>query len=203
MKQIHIASVDGFLGDPLKVRHECLAQDFGVSREFQGLLYPGVVDVVDQSLLSEVESGLKEIHGDECKIKMAFFRLSVAGQDTPTWIHQDDECDKYAFVLCLTRPQFCEGGTAFWKHNRLGLDSYPMRCEANRLGMYRDADFVRQLNSDGQSSDAWTMTGLHQMKFNRVVTYRSNIFHSRWPRMASGTNKDDGRLILAGFYDVQ
>ncbi len=201
MSNIHLASIDNFLDNALVVRSEALKQDFDVATEFQGLSYKGVVPVVDPVVLAGIALGLAELHGRPVKLDMTFYRLSKAGEDTPTWIHQDNSCSPFAAILHLTRPQFCVGGTAFWKHRRLGIDALPM-SEFERLaaGMVVDEQFCADINKDGQTTDAWDMVALAPMKFNRMVVFPSNLFHSRWPQFAEGRNKDDGRLILVSFH---
>lgn len=196
------AVADDFFKNAFNVRAFALAHDFNVAPEFQGHRYKGCVPVADPKLLSELEAGLAKIHGAPCKVTLAFFRLSLHNEDTPVWIHPDSSCDEMAAVVYLTRPLYCYGGTAFWKHRGLGLDYYPDMADCELNSIVPGQWLAEQVNQDGQSSDAWEMTGLVSMKFNRLVTYPTKLFHSRYPKESFGNNQDDGRLILAAFYSI-
>lgn len=199
---IHIASIDNFLKDPFKARRFALSHDFSKPVQFQGHTYPGVVPLSDPELLAEIEAGLTKVHGTTAKVSLSFFRLASFGEETPAWIHSDNSCDKYAAVIHLTRPQFCAGGTAFWKHRKHGWSEMPKEWELPHHGVVFDQPFIDGLNRDAQTTDAWDMVGLMPMAYNRCLTYPSSLFHSRWPKESFGTDKDDGRLIIGCFYDT-
>ena len=200
---VTIAIADGFFKDPMKLRECALGNDFNVAPEFQGHNYKGAVPVVDPDVIREIETGLGAVHqGKKCVVSLAFFRMSLEGEDTPAWIHPDSSCDSHAAVIYLTRPRFCFGGTAFWRHRELGWDALPQGPELEEEGVVLTDEFMSGLHQDSGDIDKWEMTGLAQMKYNRLVTFRSNLFHSRWPKDPFGTNYDNGRLILGCFYSI-
>ena len=174
--------VDDFAPNPQQVRLLALGSDFG-TYPFQGVMYKGVGGSNQPNLEKEIARALGPV-----KLVLSFFRLGTPGNDPTTYIHADRNCAEWAGVLYLSRPQDCRGGTAFWTHPEHG-DRVPAQADWTRL------------NSEGADESLWKMNGLAGMKFNRFVAYRSDLFHSRYPKEAWGTGPTDGRLIWTCFFN--
>lgn len=127
--------------------------------------------------------------------KMEFFRLGTKEEAPTTYIHADNACAKNAAVWYLSdAPDDLVSGTAFWRHRASGR--YEL-SESDRT----DADLLASLDADGADEAKWQMVGLVGQKFNRLVIYPSNLFHSRYPKDAWGTDASNGRITFACFFD--
>ena len=195
----NILVVDSFLENPSAARKAAsdIQPDVGQKWEGDGGTYYGCRQV-PEPLRQEIEAGLSKLFAPHfVKVKLAIYRLATAGQPTPVAIHADSSLAEDAFVLYLSNPSLKQnGGTALWKHRELGLESrYQL--------MSIDESTARFLNEEGARPERWQMIGLLPERFNRLVSYRADWFHSRWPLEAYGRSFFDGRLVVAGFYDIQ
>lgn len=125
-----------------------------------------------------------------------FFRLTLADDVLPTFIHDDAAMARRTGILYLNTQRTCQGGTAFWRHRSSGLVAHPTDDELAVLG--GDA-FIEQLRSDGLDESKWEQTGMVEMKWNRLLMFDSRLFHSPYPRQGWGSSVDDGRLIQVYF----
>ncbi len=123
---------------------------------------------------------------------LSFIREAYDGFDNDLNIHADGiidgkKCD-IAKVLYINNPEgVTENGTSFWKHHFHGLEL------PNDVS---DEEFDRMLIQDANNPDLWEQTGYVKSKPNRLLTYNSNTFHSKWPK-----NIDHGRrVVLVAFY---
>jgi hypothetical protein len=123
--------------------------------------------------------------------------------------HFDGPC--VAAIAYLNLPDQCCGGTAFFRHRATGLVRFPDRMTAahlgiiKRLGLASPRDLQKLVSeSPAQpkgfieaSSDEWERIGHVEMKFNRMVIYDGQIFHSGIiPKGAFGTSREERRLTL-------
>jgi hypothetical protein len=133
--------------------------------------------------------------------RLSCFRLNLQGELPHSWVHSDDICARYATVLYLNRPEQCRGGTAFWKHVKLGINYLPSRTQLQRLGEKVD-DFYKEMEQDWKDLSLWKQIEFVPMKWNRFITYPTCFFHSRYPFEGFGKGPEDGRLIWICFYDI-
>lgn len=161
-------------------------------QEWEGHIYKGIGLGYSPELFWDTLS----IHlGRQVVPKMEFFRLGTKEEAPTTYIHADNACAKYAVVWYLSEAPDCMvAGTAFWKHR--ASDKHEL-SESDRA----DADFIKALDADGADESKWVMTGLCGQRFNRLVTYPANVFHSRYPKDAWGETAADGRIVYTAFYD--
>lgn len=131
--------------------------------------------------------------------KLSCFRLNLAGEFPHSWVHSDDICAKFASVLYMNPPHQCKGGTAFWRHNQLNIDRLPSLAELGDKGV----SYYQAMEKDWKNLGLWDQIGFVAMKWNRFITYPTNLFHSRYPFEAFGKTSEDGRLIWVCFYDVE
>lgn len=187
---------DNFASDAVEVRRAVI--DGGFKKEIgpDGAEYTGI------SLYPVPHWHERIAQLIRCSIvpRLSGFRLNLAGEFPHSWVHSDDICASYASVLYMNPPEQCQGGTAFWKHAGLGLDHLPSKPELAKQGLYADS-FYKLIEREWKVKEAWTQYGMAEMKWNKFITYRTNLFHSRWPFEAFGSGPEDGRLVWVCFYD--
>lgn len=181
-----ITVVDNFYEHPEQLRASALQHDFAPV-EYKGVTYHGIA--APNVLKLEDFPGMR----GRCKTVLSFFRLTLANDPVTTFIHADSDEADYAAVLYLNTSEQCRGGTAFWQHLCFGDWHYKNEMPST---------LAKQVNSDGMSDLHWKLNRIVTMQFNRLLTYPGNLFHSRWPKEGFGTNKNNGRLIYAAFYNL-
>jgi hypothetical protein len=127
--------------------------------------------------------------------RLEYFRLGTKEDSATTYIHADSGCARNAAVWYLSEPpDGVVAGTAFWKHKETAKWGVDVNDREN-------ADLLAKLDADGSDESKWVMTGLSGQKFNRLVTYPTDIFHSRYPQDAWGNDASDGRIVFTCFFD--
>lgn len=188
---------DDFAPDAEAVRNSVINGAFSTETGPDGGKYTGI----SQYPVPTWPDRIGELIGQKIVPKLSCFRLNLAGELPHSWVHSDDICAKYASVLYLNRPEQCSGGTAFWKHEQLGIDRLPSRADLEARGV--DADgFYKGMDRDWKDLGLWKQTGFVAMKRNRFITYPTCLFHSRFPFEGFGKGPEDGRLIWICFYDL-
>jgi hypothetical protein len=124
--------------------------------------------------------------------------------------HYDDFCDA-AGVVYLTKPEFCAGGTSFWRHRRTGLVRVPDTLEDEWAA---DAIFTTRSSSvealvrncldeampdpgpgfPSKMTEWWQPELLIPMRWNRLVIYDSRLFHTPDVPQRFGTTNEERRL---------
>lgn len=138
---------------------------------------------------SEMFEFLKE---DGHKLILTFIREAYDGFDNSARIHADNiimgEKTALAKVLYINNTEVVtENGTAFWKHHKYG---------AELPEDVTNEEFDRLLLEDSNNLELWYQTDFVESKPNRLLTYNSNQFHSKWPaNIAKGR-----RVVLVAFY---
>lgn len=176
-----ILVVDNAVADPIALRTRAFAEGVAFTElSIQGDgVYPRSCIVEIPELVEEVERTI----GRKLSTVGTGFRLCYGGETPQSFVHADMAYGTISAVLYLTLPDHCQGGTAFWKHKFTGKES-------------NDG-----LIQDWKDPDMWEQTRLVDMKFNRLVVYPSDRFHSRWPQEAFGTGPENGRLTAVGFFN--
>lgn len=128
------------------------------------------------------------------------FRVSLAGDRARQDIHVDPGRD-WGGVLYLNPPEQCRGGTSFFRHKELGIEAMPLKPEEIRSYGYRDYEHMRRsiVETDGQDRGRWDLTMTVPMRFNRLVLFRSNLWHSFAENF--GDSVENARLIQVFFFD--
>jgi hypothetical protein len=122
----------------------------------------------------------------------SFIRRAYKGFDNDWRIHADNvinlQQSALATVLYINEPEgVTKNGTAFWSHNKYGHE-LPKDVS--------NEEFNRLLSEDSNNIELWEQTGFIAAVPNRLVTYNSNYFHSKYPaEITEGT-----RIVLAAFY---
>lgn len=195
MKINHL-SFDDFHRSPLAIQRVAKTLTYG-PQEHEGHTYHGIglgyeVEGMD-SLIAAV------VGAASAKVDMEFFRLGVSAADLTDYIHADSSISRWAAVWYLSEaPKGVVAGTAFWRHKGTGLTEMPTD-EWIVKNFSSVPDFVKMIRADANDESKWEMTDLVGQKFNRLVFYPTQRFHSRFPQQAWGKDVSDGRLVWTGF----
>lgn len=193
-----ICQFEDFAPNASEVRKAVTAGPFATHQGPDGAMYTGISDCSVSDWPKLIEKAI----GAEIDVKLSCFRINYAGEQPHSWVHSDDICAKYASVLYLNPPEQCNGGTAFWRHEGLGVDRLPTKEQLTKGGFHADW-FYDMMTREWKELKWWKQVGFVPMKFNRFITYPTSLFHSRFPFEGFGTTPADGRLIWICFYDVR
>ena len=123
---------------------------------------------------------------------LSFFRVSTDELDTSWRIHSDlnikGEKPDRALVLYLSPREKEElHGTALWEHAIYG-NQIPSDIS--------NEEYDKMIKIDANNLDKWRLNTVVGYEYNRVVSYPSSYFHSKYP------NKSwkNGRKIYVMFY---
>ena len=199
MKQ-QIIVVDDFYDDGMAVRDLALSLEYPVHEEMvysgrssaKALINPGIVSVISKLVAHPLAPSPKSANGH--------FRISLADDKPSQDIHVDPGRD-WAGVLFLTLPEHCRGGTCFWRHKRLGIEQMPDDpAEIARHG-YKSFEEMRISLAEGDGMDRykWEQTMTVPMRFNRLVLFRSWLWHS--PAVNFGDRPENARLTQVFFFN--
>lgn len=185
--------VDDFLPHPHVIRNEVISLGFK-DEFFEGVTYHTVnADYRPPEIVRE----LARLYNRAVQIHVAAFRQGKKGSPLHNLVHSDNSCATFASVLYLNLLPDCVGGTAFWRHRATGWDSQPTEDQLKDAGLT-----IEEFGRDWHNADAWEMTSLAGMKFNRMITYPTTMFHSRWPWEGFGDTEENARLIHAMMFDL-
>jgi hypothetical protein len=114
---------------------------------------------------------------------LSFFRKSPAGQTEPHFIHTDADMGEWSAILYLSPDPPAEDGTSFWTHR-----------ETNAV----ESAVPHERSEEGRSTEGWILRRTVSAKFNRLVVFRSTLFHSRAIH-ANWGDGDEARLTQVTF----
>lgn len=103
---------------------------------------------------------------------------------------------QFAVLHFFCDPKF--GGTAFYRHRSTGFETLtPERLDAHRA--FLDRDVARHPPPPGYvtgDTPIYQQTAAFEARFNRILVYRSRVFHSGQVAAAAGLSRDprQGRL---------
>ena len=186
--------VDGFYTDVDAVREFALQQDFSVKGN-----YPGnrTVSFLNNSIKETIERIVSPHAG-----KVTYWaedRYTGAYQYTTSrersWIHSD-QTTNWAGVCYLTPNAPLNSGTALYRHKETGLERAALLPD----GSY-DKETMDRVYKDSRDMSKWDMVDMISNKFNRLVLYRGDIFHSSMEYF--GKDKYTGRLFQTFFFNTE
>ena len=134
------------------------------------------------------------IEGKEIKNILSFFRIATDKLDVSWRIHSDlnikGEKPDRALVLYLS-PREKENlhGTALWEHDVYGRE-LPKDIS--------DTDYDKMIKVDANNLDRWRLSTVVGYEENRLVSYPSSYFHSKYPNVSW----EEGRKVFVMFYKV-
>jgi hypothetical protein len=111
---------------------------------------------------------------------LTFFRQSPEGQVEPNFIHSDAMMGDVTAILFLTPTPPKGDGTAFWRT----ADTYEDHGPLDKVAMADRAN--------------WVQWELIEARFNRLLLFKSDLYHSRALEANYG-HGDDARLIQVAF----
>ncbi|MFY0656237.1 MAG: hypothetical protein JXR12_05735 [Neptunomonas phycophila] len=183
--QTNLIIVDDFLNNPHEVREYALAQEFTESGN-----YPGKRTEPDEneSVLNTIKDILRPHAGEVTQILGKQYQHTTSAMKS--WVHADTY-NTWAAVLYLTPDAPPCGGTGLFRHKETGLYSHPR--DNPRL-----AD---EISADGSDMSKWELVELVANKFNRLVLYRGDLYHSSMNYF--GRTWEDGRLFQVFFITTE
>jgi hypothetical protein len=179
----NVIITDNFYSDPDRVRQFALSQEFKVRGNFPGsrtqsFLDQGTKDAI-QSILWNAAGEITEWNAMDGLT--GSFEIATA-QDR-SWIHTD-HFNTWAGVCYMTPDAPIMGGTGLFMHKRTGATM------AAQLEAYEAQDMTK-----------WDMVDRIGNRYNRLVLYRSDLFHTSLDYF--GQNLQDGRLFQLFFVTTQ
>jgi hypothetical protein len=196
-----IIIIDDFYSDPNKIREYALNQNY--PQPDDNYTYPG----------KNSENGFYpiELHQKFEKIlnrklipapRNGYFRISLEKDSYKQYIHVDPNWEFGA--VCYLNPPYQsidEGGTSFWIHNETRMEKLSTsNAECEFYGCSSQKEFwYTTVYGDGLDPSKWTRYLLATMKYNRIVIFRSNLWHSH--NYNFGNSLENGRLVQLFFFN--
>lgn len=154
---------DNFFDEPKKVRRAALNLGFTAPNP-RGV--GGFAWRCDVPVMSEIVEKLEAIWGFAINPLRAEIRYTLESAEEISArrgiiCHSDAGVSDYTAVIYLSRPQDCKGGTAFFEHK-------PTKSRSFVAG---------KSMVDFKSIGDWAEYYCADMKFNRIATYNSAIYH--------------------------
>jgi hypothetical protein len=140
-----------------------------------------------------VSSKISLLEGAPVKNILSFFRVATNLLDTDWDIHSDLKINgqqpNRAIVLFMSPSQSESelSGTAFWTHKEHG---YKLSNNTS------NEEYDKVLQRDSNDKDKWELNTVIGHKENRLISYPSSYFHSKYPNKSW----EDGRVVFVMFY---
>lgn len=183
--------------DFLKLQKQCTQEI-----KFEGVERGDHVYFVAQTpefLEEKILQTLEEIHYKKIEIAISFLRIANSKIDLNWRIHCDNGNvggkfnPSHGAVFYITHDSNNLNGTAFWKHKKFGYT-----CPTD----FDNEDIQKKLMPDKEDATKWDLSSIIGGVENRLVTYPAKYFHSKYPRVISGKNIQESRIIMALFYRI-
>ena len=196
-----IIIVDDFHPNPDEVRHTALTADYPQpedsctypGRNSHQNYYPPEIHQAFETLLNKKLTPAPN---------NGYFRISLEKDSFRQDVHVDPNWE-FGAVCYLNPPEQCieEGGTSFWKHNKTGMEYCPTTTETAKLWGYphEKEAWWTTVYGEGLDRSKWTRYLLSPMKYNRMVVFRSDLWHSHSYNF--GDCFENGRLVQLFFFN--
>lgn len=187
--------VDDFYGiDPMIPRNFALSQEFSEYGNYPGQRTRSFhYDDLKRSIQDIIWSAGGKITQFEELQYNASFQYTTAKDSS--WIHAD-QTTMWAGVCYLTPDAPLSSGTGLFKHKETGLYG----AAYDESGNY-DKEIMDIIYRDSRDMSKWDMVDMVSNKFNRLVLYRGDLFHTSLDYF--GTDKNDGRLFQTFFFNTE
>tara|TARA_R110000782_G_scaffold247187_4_gene333946 strand:+ start:572 stop:1153 length:582 start_codon:yes stop_codon:yes gene_type:complete len=190
---VNSVCVDNFYNDVDAVREMALSMEFGVTGN-----YPGnrTVPVYNEDVKNLINKIIRPYAGE-----ITYWQSEYTGafqyttQRDRSWIHAD-QTTRWAGVLYLTPDAPLTGGTGLFRHKETGLEG----AVRNADGSYNET-VMNEIYKDSQDMTKWEMTDFVGNKYNRLILYRADNFHTSLDYF--GRDINDGRLFQTFFFDTE
>jgi hypothetical protein len=179
---------DHLLAKPGEYRAQALAQEFK-TYDFGHCVFHGIAAgdparecLIDWAPARPLVEWIRVVF-PMLKPDLTFFRKSPLGQEEPNDIHTDIDMGDWTALLYLN-PEPPEGdGTTFWTHR------------ATQTG---ESTIPHERSVEGRDRAAWDMRRHVAGRYNRLLMFRSSLFHSRAILENYGAG-DGARLVQVVF----
>lgn len=198
---MNLIVIDDFYKDPDTIRYMALNAEY---RDVRQLNYPGYQSVhtftsdAMRKKFGEILSRPLDIPKDS--VIFGKFRIMLKETGSRLKVHIDGDCD-WTGVLYLNPPETCEGGTAFFRHKRTGLEG-PVHGESLKFYGFDSWEDLEKniIEQDTLKAEAWEETSFVGMKYNRLILFKGGeMFHCH--THSFGTAKADGRMTQNFFFN--
>jgi hypothetical protein len=196
-----IIIIDDFYSDPDKVRNIALNSSY--PKPDDGYTYPGK-NSKDVYYPDELHSRFEKILNKKLipSNPNGYFRLSLETDEFRQDVHVDPVWE-FGAVCYLNPPEqsIDEGGTSFWIHNKTKMESCPKTNDEAKIYGYsseKEAWFTT-VYGEGLDRTKWTRYLLSPMKYNRIVIFKSDLWHSH--NYNFGNSLENGRLVQLFFFN--
>ena len=203
MKQVVIW--DDFYADPMTLRQVALETEY--EEPGQGN-YPGRNSIL-KFFPEEMKEFFSYIAGEPIKpvetSNCGGFRIQHKDETGKQYIHVDlpSMTTTWAGICYLSLPEHYENvnaGSMFWKHKETGMEQMPFSKEyLSTIGINNPNDLFKFMNTEGTDTSKWINTFSIPIKFNRLIMFRSNLWHSQGELF--GNTKENSRLIQTFFFE--
>lgn len=193
--QTNVIIVDDFYGvDPMVPRNFALSQEFSVYGN-----YPGqrTRSFHYDDLKNCIQDIVRHAGGNITQFEELQYNASYqyTTKEDSSWIHAD-QTTMWAGVCYLTPDAPLNSGTALYRHKETGL----CRAAFKDDGSY-DTETMDRIYQDSRDMSKWDMVDMISNKFNRLVLYRGDLFHSSMEYF--GEDKYTGRLFQTFFFNTE
>jgi len=198
---IEIALVRDFFDNPEAVRKKALRQEYAPHTHL-GDTYHGIGKTLP--MWYRAATPIRQALGFIPVEVASFWRLGLEGEDVTSFIHSDFRMESdWAAVCYMHNPVPFLNGTAFWRLRKSGELVAPVEriLEQEAQG---DFSLGMALGAMGNAEDLeehWVLDSVVGSHFNSCVLYRSNRYHSRFPRSSWGSDASNGRLVWVAFFN--
>lgn len=202
--KLSLIVADDFSESADQIRDRALAGRFE-EVAYQDHVYPGVQHDagLEEWVRSLVCPKIARLMQASVVPKLSFFRMGLRQHKPEVYIHSDTSVGaQFAAVYYLTPANACIGGTAFWTHRETMASRQPTIEDTQGRGDVL-SELFEVYNRDTNDESKWDMDGLVPMKWNRMILYPGDLFHSRFPKDYVAETNDLGRLIWVCFFDTK
>mgnify|MGYP003645448516 FL=1 len=138
---------------------------------------------------------LSNIERKKIRNILSFFRTSNEDLDTTWRIHSDlningEKPDRALVLYMSPRERDDLHGTALWEHDVYGRE-IPKDIT--------DEDYNSMIDVDAEDTDRWRLSTVVGYEENRLVSYPSSYFHSKYPNVSW----KEGRNVFVMFYKYE
>lgn len=179
----NVIIVDDFYSNPDSVREFALQQEFKVQGNFPGLR---TASFLNESIKESLQTIVWNAGGEVTEWNAhdgltGCFELATAANRS--WIHTD-HFNTWAGVVYMTPDAPVSGGTGLFMYKKTGARM------AHELEAYESQDMTK-----------WEMVDRIGNRYNRLVLYRSDLFHTSLDYF--GSDLHTGRLFQLFFFTTQ
>lgn len=191
----NVIIVDDFYGiDPMIPRNFALSQEFSEYGNYPGqrtrtFHYNELRNCI-QGIVQHAGGNITQF--EELEYNGAY---QYTTKYDSSWIHTDHNT-MWAGVCYLTPDAPLNSGTALYRHKETGLCGTARHAD----GSY-DTETMDQIYQDSRDMSKWDIIDTVANRFNRLVLYRGDLFHSSMEYF--GENKETGRLFQTFFFNTE